>query len=90
MYALWEVDKILDKLCQAHNKVAQKHHKENHYASLKKGLKEKEKKVWESDNPKEAKKAVATIKSLIQKHKTQDLYSHIKDVFRPGQSSGLQ
>jgi hypothetical protein len=27
---------------------------------------------------------------LIQKHKTQDLYSHIKDVFRPGQSSGLQ
>jgi hypothetical protein len=84
---LWEVDKILEQLWLACKelKAAQKSHKENNDAGLKKSLEEQEKRAWESDDPEEAKKVVAALENLIQKHRMQESYSRIKYVFKPSQ-----
>ena len=89
---LWDLDKILEKLCQAWKelKEAQKKHRENCKAGLKQDLEEKEKKAWESDDPKVAKKAAAAVEALIQKHQMQESYSQIKYVFKPSLGGGLQ
>ena len=82
---LWDLDKILEKLCQARKELkgAQKKHRENRDAGLKEDLEEKEKKAQESDDPKVAKKAAAAVDALIRKHRMQESYSRIKYVSNP-------
>ena len=89
---LWDLDKILERLCQAQMelKEAQKKHRENCNAGLKLALEEKERKARESDDPKVAKKAAAAVEALIRRHQMQESYSHIKYVFKPGLGGGLQ
>jgi hypothetical protein len=53
-------------------------------------LEEKEKEIKDADDPKKAKKAPAAIKSLIQKHCTEESSKRIKQVVCPNSSGGLQ
>ena len=64
---LWDLDKILERLCQARKelKEAQKKHRENRDAGLKLALEEKERKAQESEDPKATKKAAAAVEALI-------------------------
>ncbi len=71
-------------------RMAQREHKENRDAGLKKAIEEQEKQARESDDPKVVKKAAAAAETVLCKCQTQELYTWIKQVFKPGTGSRLQ
>jgi hypothetical protein len=84
----WDENKVLGKLKEARAapKLAQKKHRENRDAGLQ--LKEQEEKVRDADEPKAAKKVAVAVEALIQKHRTQESYTRIKNVMQPLSGGG--
>jgi hypothetical protein len=62
----------------------------NHHAGLNKAIEEREKQAKESNYLQATKKAAAVAETILCKCQTQALYTHIKQVFKPGTGGGLQ
>lgn len=69
-------------------KAAQRAHRKNHDDDLNKRLEEARKKVRDAEDPKEAKKAVTAIETIIRSGRRAESYARIKRVTKPPSSSG--
>jgi hypothetical protein len=88
----WDEDKVNENFQEAHKQLreAQQKHRENHDANVQKALMEQEEKAKEADDKKAATKAAAAVEAIIQKHRTQESYTQIRNVIKPNSGGCLQ